>query len=91
MVEFDIIYMTQNLIKGKVVLEHLVVCPTLIEEKLKCQFLNDRIMEIRRQGWKIYYDRAANRKGFGVGVLLISPNNLIHHWPSSYSLKRQIT
>ena len=29
-----------------------------------------------RSSWKLYVDRAANQKGFGVGIVIVSPDRI---------------
>lgn len=50
------------------IIEYLTTCPTLIDKKLECLFLDDWIIKIEIQGWNLYFDVAANRKGVGVIV-----------------------
>ncbi|XP_075663074.1 uncharacterized protein LOC142632582 [Castanea sativa] len=73
LLEFDIKYVTQNSVKGRAIADHLVHC--LLEEAKDIQgdFLDEDIMEIELEPWKMYFDGATNQNKSGIGVLLISP------------------
>lgn len=60
--------------KGRMIVKHLAINPILTYEQFECQFPNDRIMEMENQEWSLYFDGVVNKKGFGVGLLLVSLN-----------------
>jgi len=37
------------------------------------QFPDEDVLEIGKKTWRVYFDGAANKKGCGIGVLLVSP------------------
>ena len=72
--EFDISYVTQKAIKGQVVADFLADNPILEEIEKEAEFPDNEIMEVEaEEDWKLYFDGAANRNGYGIGILLISP------------------
>ena len=72
--EFNDSYVTQKIIKGQVVADFLADNPILEEIEREAEFPDSEIMDIEvEEDWKLYFDGAANRKGYGIGILLISP------------------
>ena len=71
--EFDIKYVTQKSVKGRVIVNHLTHCSPEQVEKIQGDFLDEDIMGIEVESWKMYFDGATNQNGSGIGVLLISP------------------
>ena len=82
LVDFDIKYMPHTSVKGQV-LAHLVVelAKLPLEEVVATQNIGGKLVgTISLQEpylWKVYIDGAANQKGFGVGLVLITPEKLI--------------
>ena len=79
---FDIKYMPRTSIEGQVLTDLVVeFAETLIEEKVKKQNMNGKsVGAISLQeplSWKVYVNGAVNHKGFGVGLVLISPKRII--------------
>ncbi|XP_070002844.1 uncharacterized protein [Nicotiana sylvestris] len=74
--EFDIIYVTQKAVKGQALVDHLVENPVL--------FIGEDIVE-SYDGWRIFFDGAANFKGVGIGAVLVS--KIGQHYPVSLKLK----
>ena len=78
---FDIKYMPRTSVKGQVLADLVAefVEPSL-EEEAGAQGMDEKsIGAISLQGptcWKVYIDGAANQRGFGVGLVLISPKGL---------------
>ena len=70
--EFDIKYVTQKSVKGRVIVDHLTHCSPEQVEKIQGDFLDEDIMGIEVESWKMYFDGATNQNGSGIGVLLIS-------------------
>lgn len=79
--EFDISYVTQNAIKGQAIVNFLAGNPILEEIEKKAEFLDSDIMNIEVEE---DFDGAANRNGYGIGILLISPDQV--HSPLSFRL-----
>ena len=79
---FDIKYMPRTSIKGQV-LADLVAEFTegLAENESEAHRMDEKsvglVMVQKPLQWKVYVDGAANQKGFGVGLVLISPEKLI--------------
>ena len=79
---FDIKYMPRTSIEGQVLTDLVVeFVETLIEEKVEKQNMNGKsVGAISLQeplSWKVYVNGAVNHKGFGVGLVLISPKRII--------------
>ena len=73
MSEFDIKYVTQKSVKGRAIAHHLAHCSSEEVEEIQGDFLDEDIMRIEVESWKMYFDGATNQNGSGIGVLLISP------------------
>ncbi|XP_070049148.1 uncharacterized protein [Nicotiana tomentosiformis] len=72
--EFDIIYVTQKVIKGQALVDHLAKNPVDGEyEPLKTYFpvVGEDITEAY-DGWRMFFNGAANFKGVGIGAVLVS-------------------
>ncbi|KAM7530151.1 hypothetical protein LguiB_033561 [Lonicera macranthoides] len=73
--EFDITYMTQKAIKGKIIADYLTHNSILRDMLEEAKFPDESIMNLETdEDWKLYFDRAANRNGNGIGILLASPD-----------------
>ena len=70
--------------KGRVIADHLAHCSSEEVEEIQGYFLNEDIMGIDVESWKMYFDGATNQNGSGIGVLLISPKGT--HIPFSSKL-----
>ena len=80
--EFDIKYMTQKSMKGRAIVEHLAHCSPEEAEEIQGDFLDEDIMGIEVESWKMYFNVATNQNGSGNGVLLISPKGThTSHFP----------
>ena len=83
--EFDIQYVTQKSLKGSIVADHLASFPVSDDRPIDDDFLDERFVLITSiTGWQLYFDGAANQPGFGIGILLISPQG--DHIPRSVRL-----
>ena len=74
--------MPRTSIEGQVLTDLVVeFVETLIEEKVEKQNMNGKsVGAISLQeplSWKVYVNGAVNHKGFGVGLVLISPKRII--------------
>ena len=83
--EFDIQYVTQKLVKGSIVADHLASFPVSDDRSIDDDFSNEQFVSMTNIiEWKLYFNGAANQSGFGIGILLISP--LGYHIPRSVRL-----
>ncbi|XP_070054563.1 uncharacterized protein [Nicotiana tomentosiformis] len=89
--EFDIIYVTRTAMKSQDLADHLAWNPVDEEyETLKTYFPDEEVMYVdetdhdEKPGWKLFFDGAANMKGVGIGVVLISETR--HHYPVTAQL-----
>ena len=72
--EFDIQYMTQKSVKGSIVADHLASLPVSDDRPIDYDFPDEQFVSMTSiTGWKLNFDGAANQSGFGIGILLISP------------------
>ena len=83
--EFDIQYVTQKSVKGSIVADHLAYLPVSDDRPIDDDFPDEQFISITSiTGWQLYFDGAANQSGFGIGILLISPQG--DHIPRSVRL-----
>ena len=83
--EFDIQYVTQKSVKGSVVADHLASLPVSDDRPIDDDFPDEQIVSVTSiTGWRLYFDGTANQSGFGIGILLISPQG--GHIPRSIRL-----
>ena len=59
--------------KGRAIVDHLAHCPPKEAVEIQGDFLDEDIMVIMSEPWKMYFDGATNQNGSGIGVFLISP------------------
>ena len=59
--------------QGKAIVDHLAHYSPEEAEEIQGDFLDEDIMGIQVESWKMYFDGATNQNGSGIGVLLISP------------------
>ena len=64
--------MTQKSIKGRAIVDHLAHCSPKEAEEIQGDFLDEDIIGIELEPWRMYFDGATNQNGSGIGVLLIS-------------------
>ena len=72
-IEFNIKYVTQKSIKGRAIADHLAHCSPEEVEEIQRDFLDEDIMGIEVESWKMYFDGATNQNGSGIGGLVTSP------------------
>ncbi|XP_070017639.1 uncharacterized protein [Nicotiana sylvestris] len=94
--EFDIIYVTQKVVKGQGLADHLAENPMGGEyEPLKMNFPDEEVSFVGEDiaeaydRWKMFFDGAANFKGVGIGAVLIS--KIVQHYPVSAKLRFSCT
>ena len=74
MIKFDIHYVSQKSIKGSIVSDHLASLPTYEDRPIDDGFPDEEFVAMTSLlGWCMYFDGEANQKGYGIGVLLVSP------------------
>ncbi|XP_070007428.1 uncharacterized protein [Nicotiana sylvestris] len=90
--EFDIVYITQKAVKGQTLADHLAENPVGREyEPLKMYFPDEEVSFVGEDiteaydGWRMFFDGAANFKGVGIGAVLGSETG--QHYPVSTKLK----
>ncbi|XP_070022273.1 uncharacterized protein [Nicotiana sylvestris] len=77
--EFDIVYVTQTVVKGQALADHLVENPMGEAYKLLKTYFHDKevlfigedIIEAY-DGWRMFFDGATNFRGVGIGAVLVS-------------------
>ncbi|XP_070051872.1 uncharacterized protein [Nicotiana tomentosiformis] len=76
--EFDIVYVTQKAVKGQTLTDHLAENPVDGEyEPLKMYFPDEEVSFMGEDiteaydGWRMFFDGAANFKGVGIRVVLV--------------------
>ena len=83
--EFDIQYITQKSVKGSIVTNHLASLPVSDDKPVDDDFPDEQYVSVTSiAGWWLYFDGFANQSGFGIGILLISPQG--YHIPRSVRL-----
>ena len=78
--EYDIQYVSQKAIKGNVIAEFLADRTEDKYEPIKFEFPDEDLVTIfqvedestKKNTWKLYFDRASNVLGHGIGAILIS-------------------
>ena len=66
--------MTQKSVKGSIVADHLASLPVSVDRLIDDDFPDEQFVSMTSiTGWQLYFDGAANQSGFGIGILLISP------------------
>ena len=86
--EFDLKYMARRAIKGSVMSDFCAKNPIKREDG-KEDFLDKDILSVELGTWKMYFDRAANQYGNGIGILLITPEG--SHIPLAIKLNFEVT
>ena len=77
--------MTQKLIKGRIIADHLASLPVSKDRSIDDDFPDEQFVSMTSiLEWQLYFDGAANQSGFGIGILLISPQG--DHIPRSVQL-----
>ncbi|XP_059627759.1 uncharacterized protein LOC132270603 [Cornus florida] len=93
LIEFNIVYVTQKLVKAGAIAEYLAENPTDDYRPIETYFPDEAILlameeeEIEQEvKWKMYFDGAVNKKGVGIGAIIVSNVNLMHY-PIATKLK----
>ena len=83
--EFDIQYVTQKSVKLSIVAYHLAFLPVSDDIPINDDFPDEQFVLVTSiAGWRLYFDGATNQLGFGIDILLISPQG--DHIPKSVQL-----
>ncbi|KAK5803372.1 hypothetical protein PVK06_031017 [Gossypium arboreum] len=85
--EYDIVYVSQKLIKGRAIADFLATRTTEEYEPLRFDFPDEDLMCItekecessKEKSWKMNFDGASNALGHGIGAVLVSPEG--NHYP----------
>ncbi|XP_075077080.1 uncharacterized protein LOC142163834 [Nicotiana tabacum] len=90
--KFDILYITQKIIKGQALADHLTENPVDRDyESLNTYFFDEEILfpgeDIVEpyRGWRMFFDGATNFKKIGIGAVLISESG--QHYPASAKIR----
>ncbi|XP_070048839.1 uncharacterized protein [Nicotiana tomentosiformis] len=90
--EFDIVSVTQKVVKGQALADHLAENPVDGEyEPLKKYFPDEEVSFVGEDlteayaGWRMFYDGATNFKGVGIRAVLVSKTG--QHYPVSAKLR----
>ncbi|XP_075665432.1 uncharacterized protein LOC142635103 [Castanea sativa] len=88
LVEFDLKSVASKTIKGSVISNFCAKNPTEGEDG-KEDFPNEDILDVELRTWKMYFNRAANQYGNGIGILLITPEG--SHIPLAIKFNFEVT
>ncbi|KAA0054926.1 Retrovirus-related Pol polyprotein from transposon 17.6 [Cucumis melo var. makuwa] len=77
--EYDIIYVTRNVVKGSAITDCLADLPVEDYELMKFEFLDEDVMTVSdtpqdTEIWTMFFDGATNEVGHGVGAILTFPD-----------------
>ena len=78
--EFNIKYVTWKSVKGRAITDHLAHCSLEEAKEIQGDFLDEDIIGIGVESWKMYFDGAINQNGNGIGVLLILQRGHTSHF-----------
>ncbi|KAI8537836.1 hypothetical protein RHMOL_Rhmol09G0055000 [Rhododendron molle] len=87
--EFDLEYVTRKSVKGRAVAEFLADHPVDGPEDSNFTFTDEEVLTVVDDVWTLYFDGVANQKGYGIGVLLITPDG--SHIPLAFKLNFDVT
>ena len=74
---YDVKYMPRTAIKGKVLVDFVVEFTEGLEGEGKRAIDVMTTLAFVIPPWEVYTDGAANRKGVGVGIVLVTPEKLV--------------
>jgi len=83
LLEFDIVYVTRKVIKGRALADYLAQQPINDYQPMHPEFSDKDIMTLfkeevedeDRDKWIIWFDDASNAIGHGVGAVLVTPDD----------------
>ena len=80
--EFDIVYVTQKAIQGSALADYLAQKPLNDYQPMHPEFPDEDIMALfdekldkGKDKWIVWFNRASNALGHGIGAALVSPDN----------------
>ena len=82
--EFELKFITRKSVKGRAVAEFLADFPIQGAEDQEFEFPDEELMEAKEEVWQLYFDGASNQNGYGVGVLIVAPDDA--HIPLAFKL-----
>ncbi|XP_058223137.1 uncharacterized protein LOC131332845 [Rhododendron vialii] len=72
--EFDLEYVTRKSVKGRAIAKFIADHPVDGPEDSDFVFPDEEVLIVVKDVWTLYFDGAANQKGYGIEVLLITPD-----------------
>ena len=76
LIEFDIQYVMKKSLKRSIVANHLASLLVYDDRPVDTDFPNEQFVSVTSiVRWRLYFDGAANQSRFGIGILLISPQD----------------
>ena len=67
LIEFDIHYVTQKSIRGSIVADYLASLPVSNARAIDDDFPDEDVVAVTSlSGWRMYFDGATNRSGYGM-------------------------
>ena len=87
---FDLKYAAKKAIKGSIIANQLASAPTEGEAfEPEPEFPDENILEIHNPPWKLFFDGASNHRGYGAGIVLVTPEG--DHLPMAVKLAFEVT
>ncbi|XP_028120776.1 uncharacterized protein LOC114318117 [Camellia sinensis] len=87
--EFDLKYVTRKSIKGRAVAEFLADHLVEGDEEVEYLFPDEAILQVEEKTWTMYFDGTSNHYGYGIGVLVIAPDD--SHMPLAFKLQFKVS
>ena len=72
--EFDIKFTTRKSVKGIAIAELLAENLVRGSKDVEFKFPNEELMQAKGGIWQLYFDGASNQIGYGIGILLVAPD-----------------
>ncbi|XP_074301133.1 uncharacterized protein LOC141632486 [Silene latifolia] len=72
--EFDLTFIAHKAIKGNAISDYLADFPISKDTSESYDFLDEEIFVTDDDYWQLFFNGASNPRGYGIGILLISPN-----------------
>ncbi|KAI8529927.1 hypothetical protein RHMOL_Rhmol11G0013400 [Rhododendron molle] len=85
--KFNLEYVRRKSVKGRAVVEFLAYHPVDGPEDSDFVFPDEVVLTVVEDVWTLYFDGAANQKGYGIGVLLINGSQI----PLAFKLHLDVT
>ncbi|PIN20544.1 hypothetical protein CDL12_06762 [Handroanthus impetiginosus] len=90
--QFEIVYVSQNIVKGQVLANFLADLPIPAEWELSDDLLDEDVLVIKvTLPWKMYFDEVSCRKEVGAGVIFIKSNDyklVVNQLLGKYEVKK---